>query len=659
MTTQFNPATFAPRLEGAAASPYTAPFSVQSSCVLSEDYFLTDQVIMNSADVVRPFVRADGTVEALLLSGGVVSHLSRSASAPSGWTCTVLSGSGKYPLTNAADVAVATASDGTVWALVLKTVKTAGIDVTEYVLATLGSTGTWEYVWEYPMASGLGRLQSGLDPNGNVYFYAFYTSSTDPEQAPNGSFAVWQPSVNSNVTMNYSLAGVDMVDARLFWAISSENVGQCVLSLTSQNVAEWHPMISGTTFDPNPANQVTDVAALLWTGWVTYPTLPGTYAGYAYQVQSGDIFFSTPESDTLGDADIGSAGSALGQDKVAVWQDGGLFGFAMLLGDTVTVISEYGNPGDVPLDVTDPIPLQPDVTAVFSQPADASQGTLFVVLADATLNVLAKDPAAGWSLVPVIQDGATLQELDTWRVQLSITDANGAAVAGAQVSVTTDRPAGTWQASGSTLLGPGNPATFTADARGRVTFATPAVELDAPQLSVQIVSDDSGDDASSAVAVSPDADVHAFLAGAAPLNDLGTLTGGSLLEATGPTAARYSRCWPTCPPTSRPRRPPEWSVRSPSASRPGRASCRARMTSSRSSWTCPGTCRPTPAPSSRAACKRRWSARTAWGRCRTGGAASRTTRIPSSTACGTTPSRSPPARRTGSRTRPMTPTTGP
>ena len=532
MTTQFDPATFAPRLEGAAASPYTAPFSVQSSCVLSEDYFLTDQVIMNSADVVRPFVRADGTVEALLLSGGVVSHLSRSASAPSGWTCTVLSGSGKYPLTNAADVAVATASDGTVWALVLKTVKAAGIDVTEYVLATLGSTGTWEYVWEYPMASGLGRLQSGLDPNGNVYFYAFYTSSPDPEQAPNGSFAVWQPSVNSNVTMNYSLAGLDMVDARLFWAISSENVGQCVLSLTSQNVAEWHAMISGSAFDPNPISQNTDVAALLWTGWVTYPTLPGTYTGYAYQVQSGDIFFSTPESDTLGDADIGSAGSALGQDKVAVWQDGGLFGFAMLLGDTVTVISEYGNPGDVPLNVTDPIPLQPDVTAVFSQPADASQGTLFVVLADATLNVLAKDPAAGWSLVPVIQDGATLQELDTWRVQLSITDANGAAVAGAQVSVTADRPAGTWQAAGSTLLGPGNPATFTADARGRVTFATPAVELDAPQLSVQMVSDDSGDDASSAVAVSPDADVHAFLAGAAPLNDLGTLTGGSLLAAT-------------------------------------------------------------------------------------------------------------------------------
>jgi hypothetical protein len=61
---------------------------VQSRCVLSEDYFLTDQVIMNPGDMVRPFVRADGTIEALLLSGGVVSHLSRSATAASGWAAT-------------------------------------------------------------------------------------------------------------------------------------------------------------------------------------------------------------------------------------------------------------------------------------------------------------------------------------------------------------------------------------------------------------------------------------------------------------------------------------------------------------------------------------------------------------------------------------------
>jgi len=267
MTTQFGPATSAPRLEGAAASPCTAPFSVQSSCVLSEDYFLTDQVIMNSGDKVRPFVRADGTVEALLLSDAAVSHLSRSATATSGWTCTALPGSTRYPLTDVADIAVAAGSDGTVWALALKTVKVDGADATMYVLAKLDSSGTWEYVWEYPMASGLGRLQSGLDPNGNVYFYAFYTSSNNPGMTPNGSFAVWQPSVNSNVTMNYSLDGLDMVDARLFWD-PARNAGS-VLRLTSQYVAEWHPQTGASTFDPNPTGQITDVAALLWTGWTS------------------------------------------------------------------------------------------------------------------------------------------------------------------------------------------------------------------------------------------------------------------------------------------------------------------------------------------------------------------------------------------------------
>ena len=93
MTTQFHTPAPVRRLEGAVATPYTPPFSVQGSCVLSEDYFLTDQVIMNPGDMVRPFVHADGTVEALVLSGGAVSYLGRSATATSGWTCTTLPGS--------------------------------------------------------------------------------------------------------------------------------------------------------------------------------------------------------------------------------------------------------------------------------------------------------------------------------------------------------------------------------------------------------------------------------------------------------------------------------------------------------------------------------------------------------------------------------------
>jgi hypothetical protein len=401
--------------------------------VLSEDYFLTDQVIMNPGDMVRPFVRADGTIEALLLSGGVVSHLSRSATAASGWTATVLPGSREYPLKDATDMAVATGTDGTVWAVFIWTDKVAGFDVPMYLVASLGSSDTWDYVYGCPMPSGgLGRLQSGVDTGGNAYFYLLYVSS-DPNQmdVPAGALALWQPHIHSQPTLINSLAGVDMVDARVIWDPRGQGA---VISLTSNNVMEWHEgggLDSPDSFDPTATSQAPDVAALLWTGWVNYhnPDYPGNFIRYAYQMQSGDILFSWP-AETLGDLDLGTFTTQVGQGKVAVWQDGtGLFGFAFLVGDTAQVISQYGNPGDVPPEVTAPIPLQPDVTAVFCQPADATQGTLFVVLADATLNVLAKDPVVGWSLVPVLQGSATLQELDAWRVQLSVTDANGVPVA--------------------------------------------------------------------------------------------------------------------------------------------------------------------------------------------------------------------------------------
>jgi hypothetical protein len=75
---------------------------------------------MNAGDTVRPFVRADGTVEALLLSGGVVSYLSRSGKAASGWTCTPVPTPADASKAEPVDIVTATAADGTVWALVSK-----------------------------------------------------------------------------------------------------------------------------------------------------------------------------------------------------------------------------------------------------------------------------------------------------------------------------------------------------------------------------------------------------------------------------------------------------------------------------------------------------------------------------------------------------------
>ena len=539
MTTQSHSPIAARRL-GAADAPYTPPFSVQDSCLLSEDYFLTSQLIVNDGDLIRPFLRADGTVEALVLSGGNLSWLHRDPQATSGWSYVPLSTDPNMVVPGeVSDVAVGTDSDGNVMGVCVA--PNTGDPSQPYLLCPLqlldpSSDTPWysdpDAAW--PLGGGLSPFRNGTDPvTGSPYFYASDAS---------GQFTITGPVQDTPVQMSGpALSGV--TDGWLLWASSGWNSDEAwaagIVVTGAAGTFTWYQQ-DGSYAVSTEGCPLQGQGRLLWVGWPPSGVagLDWSSPGYAYQDPSGDIWWARPGADYVGPNGIGSTQAELGPDTVAVWQDGGLFSFAMLFGNAVNVVTQYGDPAAYPPALAGPIPLQPGVMQVFSAPADPAQGTLFVVLADATLAVLAKDPAAGWSLVPVQQDVATLQELDCWRVQLSVTDANGVAVAGALVSVSADRQAGTWQASGSTVLGPASPATFTADARGRVTFATPAVELDAPQLSVQVVS---GDDAIGPVTVSPDADVQAFLGGAAPLNDLGSLTGASLL------AAKKADGTPLCP----------------------------------------------------------------------------------------------------------------
>ena len=522
MTTS-NPAGSARGL-GASATPYTPPFSVQGSCVLSEDYFLTGQVIIGDNDLIRPYVRPDGTVEALVVQDGNLAYLHRDPTATSGWTYTVLSGQVQDDTVipnGITDVAVGTDTYGNVMGVFVT--PSGESDGQPYQVAPLlwdTSIGVWytsdpEY-WDESVQ--LSPFRAGLDSAGNLYFYAWDGS---------GNFWLYQWSgIDFNVQQVSGPGVSDVKDAFVLWNFGWDatwaRAGGIVLA-NSQGEISWYPQTGAFSAD-TLTGYTEGPGTLLWAGRAPNPNYVDPT--FAFQDQtSGNVFFT----DTQGQlTPIWSFGALTGPGQVAVWQTGGLYTFAVLFNDTVNVIAQYSDPEAADA-VTDPIPLQPDVMQVFAAPADPAQGTLFAVMADATLSVLTKDQAAGWSLVPIQQDVATLQELDTWRVQLSVTDANGAGVAGAQVSVSADRPAGTWQYNSSTLLGPGATATFTADARGRITFATPAVELDAPQLSVQVVSDDDAGDDAGPLIVSPDADVHAFLAGAAPLNDLGTLSGTSLL----------------------------------------------------------------------------------------------------------------------------------
>jgi len=545
MSTQ-SPAANRPAASGAPgdAATFATPFSLSGSCVLSEDYFLTDLVIMNSGSKVRPFARADGTVEALLLSDGAVSHLSRSAAETTGWAYTTLPvPTGPLTAAKITDVAVGTAPDGTVWALVLSEGIIGGQTRALYTWASLGSSGTWDYSLGAVMVPGWGQVQSGVDRDGNVYFYAFSAGTGALEQALRGVFALWQPQTNLEVTYNSSLQNLDIVDARVLWnpGYSASSSAGGVLTLTSQQTVEWHPQTSATGFD-RLANWTAPGAALLWASWSANPI--DMDPSYVVQGSDGTVTYTDVQSLPVELAEFPS----IGADQVAVWFKDDLFSFAMLTGGTLNVLAQYGDPAINYNQFTQPIPIEQNILAVCGLPSDPNQATLFVTNDDDTLSVLTKspvtDPATGtiadaWMSVPVRQPSQEVQELDCWRVQLTVQDANGVPMPATDLAVTADRPVGVWQASGNTELSTGHPVAFTSDVSGRVTFAFPAAELDSAVFSVQVLQN--GTPTGDPVTVRPDGDVHAFLAGGTTLNDLGTLaannTSGAsaLLQATDAT----------------------------------------------------------------------------------------------------------------------------
>ena len=126
----------------------------------------------------------------------------------------------------------------------------------------------------------------------------------------------------------------------------------------------------------------------------------------------------------------------------------------------------------------------PGLAAIFGVPTDPTQSTLFAVGLDESLSVLTLD-SSGWTQTLVRQEGTRQVEIDSYRVQIVVLDANNVPVPGAGVSVLPDRPVGIWQPDGSTYATPDALANLTADYTGRVTFSVPAEELDCAVLTVQ------------------------------------------------------------------------------------------------------------------------------------------------------------------------------
>jgi hypothetical protein len=522
------------------------PYSLQASCELSEDHFLTSDLIIGADDEVIPFVNpytSPPMVEAIVFSAasGSVYHLQRDPSATAGWTPVVIDVLGQQGI-NPTDVAVA-GNGSAVYMLVFGDPDSPDNPYGGPAwLTQLNSATGWDegYNASYddlgidPSTISMGPFKGGIAASGNCYFYAAATDSSTQTVSLIGWIA---GSPESGVGLSYQLlqtleSGITVSDyIILFDDSGGENpVGYSLVLTPDQflNVYAEEPYVSQLTPQFGTVPLVdwgdTGVTALLWA-WITDTSSGGP--SYAYQTANETLFVAGDGSAQQSVFDQ----PALAANSVAVWTgDADVVNLLDANGALNTILQNPDRSWQaIPIVPGRTTPNVPGLASIFGVPTDPTQSTLFAIGLDESLSVLSLDDS-GWTQTLVRQDSAQQVEIDSYRVQITVLDANGVPLAWSQAQISTDRPIGFWQPDGSSFVTPGGSVTLTADGKGEITFSVPAEELDCAVLTVQAL-DPNGDSTGDPFTVTTDYDVRGFLGGTGTLTDIGPISGDALQQA--------------------------------------------------------------------------------------------------------------------------------
>lgn len=519
---------------GAGAGAQPTPYALQASSELSREFFMTSEVKIQDGDYVYPFVnpKNGNQVEAIVFASGTVNHLRRDATSATGWTYAPFDLQGLFSTVN--DVAVA--ANGTdVYVLLFGTPELPGnmADAPAW-LTTLTGPASWDpgFLATYDDlgidgTAEQGVVKGGISREGTPYFSTTWVDGTTTTLG--GWVATGNWDIDPLVYQQY--LQLDTTDAAvqdstiLYDTNTSDpnNPTGFAVVLFSDGDLNVYPQ-DGEVFDITPMSDAgtTGVTELLWA-WAS-PTSTTSFPGYAFQTASGTGFVDE-NSNYNAVADV-----ALKADNaVAVWRLNDLYTVNLLDSDgTLQMIQELSSSGTGSW--ATPIPLVPDLQAVFGVPTDPTESTLFAVGLDESLSVLSLG-ATGWTQTQVHQTGEEMYDFSAYRVQATVTDTNGTAVPGAQVTIATDRPVAAWTPTGSLPVTPDAPLTVTADVKGEITFSIPAEELDVAMLTLQAL-DANNNPTGGTYLVTADTDVRGFLGGTGALSDLGPLTGPTMTGAT-------------------------------------------------------------------------------------------------------------------------------
>ncbi len=522
------------------------PYSLQASSELSRDFYLTDNVPIQTGDQILPFInpKNGNLIEALVYSGGGLHYLRRDSTQATGWTYGPFDTQGLF--NSVSNVALA-ANGSDVYVLIIGDPSEANYEGDPAWITQLTGPTTWDAgVTISDEALGvdptqLGLVKGGISREGICYFYTTFTGG--PNITILGGWIVtgaWDDNdalaYQQFVQLEPSTATIDDFVVLYDTGTSDPNnpTGFAIVLTSDGNLnvyAQDGQVMGGTPMTDSGADNVTE---LMWA--YAPPTSNTGIPGYAYQTSAGTVF-----ADENGNVNTVSDQALAVSNAVTVWQQqDGLYTVNLLDKDgTLQMIQELSGGGTGSW--APPLPLVPDLAALYGVPTDPSEATLFAVGLDQNLRVLSLGPS-GWVQTLVNQVGEEHNDFAAYRVQAIVTDANGTPVAGAQVAIATqDLPVGCWTPAGAFYVTPDTPAVVTADVKGEITFSVPAEELDCAVLVMQAYDFD-GHPTGSAFTVTADTDVRGFLGGTGTLTDQDTLTSTSLLGATstGSTTALFT-----------------------------------------------------------------------------------------------------------------------
>ena len=462
-----------------------APYSIADDSRMSEDYLLTDDILIDASSpnplAAVPMPGVQWTALAVVSGRGLV-HVVPDQNSQSGWDLVPV------PSGGAATEVVAVA-DGT------NTGHIFYADGTQSYHSSLGAGGTWSTPDVLPPATGLAATNVPLT---NEPVAVGVTADGDLLLIrKNWTTGQWQGTV---VDMAKGLAGAQVVLKMVDydnWTLAAVVEGKLQFySGRDTTVASTQPYVVPTS------NTVTRIH-------------------FAYQrTGSTMVMFSDDQNALYTSFGFTDQVSAIPNSTVV--QGAGVVDTAMpprvhFYGVDPTgklwVLHQTAWDADAP--VWAPIfPLDTNVATVASPPSALAATRLFAVGADQTLHALVQDQSTQlWTRNVVQQPGQKPYSLTRYRTRLLVTDANGNPARGVPVTIGASLETAILVGGSTYFIGPGTQtATVATDATGVLTISRPATSLVSPSYLVSVPN------SGPAKTVAPDGNYHAFLSGKASIN---------------------------------------------------------------------------------------------------------------------------------------------